>query len=92
MKHIQPSSFVKAPADPVYMVERDYGKDIGTEFMGYREHTRAKLVDLLAFEYRNAVKVLEIREDENSVSDITEEILREAEEMRADSSQFGVGA
>lgn len=76
---------------PLYLVERDFGK-LGLEAHAYREHTRAKIVDLLAFEYLNAVKVLEIREDEGSCSDITEEILAEAEQMRADSSQFGVGA
>lgn len=80
-----------ASPDPLYLVERDFGK-LGLEAHAYREHTRAKIVDLLAFEYLNAVKVLEIREDEHSVSDITEEILAEAEQMRTDSSQFGVGA
>ena len=77
--------------DALYIVERDFGL-IGTECMGYREYTRAKVVDLLAFEWTNAVKVLEIREDEHSCHDITEEILQEAADMRADSSQFGVGA
>lgn len=70
--------------DALYLIERDFGKPLGLEAMAYREHTRAKIVDLLAFEYRNAVKVLEIREDEHSVSDITEEIMREAEAMRAE--------
>ena len=77
--------------DALYLIERDFGK-LGLEAHAYREHTRSKVVDLLAFEYRNAVKVLEIREDEGSCEDITEEILAEAEQMRADSSQFGVGA
>jgi hypothetical protein len=69
--------------DALYLIERDFGK-LGLEGHAYREHTRAKIVDLLAFEYLNAVKILEIREDEHSVSDITEEIMREAELMRAD--------
>ncbi len=77
--------------DALYLIERDFGK-LGLEAHAYREHTREKIVDLLAFEYRNAVKVLEIREDECSVSDITDEILQEAEQMRADSSSFGVGS
>ena len=81
-----------APTDPIYMVERDFGPRLGTEFMGYREHTRAKIVDLLAFEYLNAVKILEIREDENRCEDITDDILTEAAQMRAENSQFGVGS
>jgi len=78
------------PSDPVFIVERDYGPKLGTELMGLREHTRSKVVDLLAFEYRNAVKVLEIREDEHSVSDVTEEILADAAKARA--AYLGVSA
>ncbi len=78
--------------DALYLIERYYGPKIGKEIIGYREHTRAKVIDLLAFEYTNTVKVLCIREDEHSVEDITDEILAEAEQMRADSSSLGVGS
>ncbi len=69
--------------DPLFLIERDFGI-LGLEAHAYREYTRAKIVDLCAFEYQRVVKVLEIREDEGSVSNITEDIMREAEAMRAD--------
>jgi hypothetical protein len=74
--------------DPLYLIELDYGK-LGLEAHAYRDHTRAKVVDLCAFEYRNVTRILEIRAgDWNSLSgkweDITEEIMREAELMRRD--------
>lgn len=78
--------------DVLYLIERDHG-NLGIEGMAYREWTRARVVDLCAFEFRqpglrrgetDVVRVLEIREDEHSVSDITEEIMREAEALRAE--------
>lgn len=69
------------PSDPLFMVERDFGK-IGTEIIGYREYSRSKIVDMLAFEWTNAIRVLELREDECRCEDITEEIFGEAELMR----------
>ncbi len=77
--------------DALYLIERDFGK-LGLEGSFYREWTRDKIIDLCAFEFRNVRKVFAIREDENSCEDITDEILQEAEQMRADSLQFGVGA
>ncbi len=69
--------------DPLFLIERDFGK-LGFEAHAYRENTRASVVDLLALEYRNVVRVLEIRADENRCEDITEEIMREAEALRAE--------
>ncbi len=77
--------------DPLFLIERFHGK-LGLEAHAYREHTRDKVVDLCAFEFRDVVKVLVIREDEGSCEDITDEILEEAEQMRADSSSLGVGS
>ncbi len=70
--------------DALYLIERDFGK-LGLEAHAYRERTRADVIGLCALEYFGTVKtVLEIREDEHSVSDITEEILAEAEQMRSE--------
>ncbi len=72
--------------DVLYLIERDFGK-FGIEFLGQREWTRSKVVDLCAFEYRNAIKIIEVREDDGTAQDITEEIMREADAMRADFHQ-----
>lgn len=73
------------PNEAIYIVKCDFGAKIGTEWLGYDENTRSKVVELCAFDYHpHVVKVLEIREDERSVSDVTEEIMREAELMRAE--------
>ncbi len=75
--------------DALYLIERDHGK-LGFEGMAYRGWIRADVVALCAFEYRekdgssDVARILEIRTDEHSVSEITEEIMREADAMRAD--------
>ncbi len=58
----------------IYLIERDFGK-IGTEIIGYREHTRAKIVDLVSHgEWPELVKVLEVNEAEGTARDVTEDI------------------
>ncbi len=77
--------------DPLFLIERDFGK-LGYEGSFYREWTRSKVIDLCAFLFRNkdgssdVVRILEIRMDAKP-EDITEEIMREAEAMRADCYQ-----
>ncbi len=71
--------------DPLYLIERDHGK-FGIEGMAYREWTRAKIIDLCAFEYRrenrsDVIRILEIHMDAKP-EDITEEIMREADLLR----------
>ncbi len=78
--------------DPLFLIERDLGT-FGIEGMAYREWTRSKVVELCALEYRegfedgrgesDVIRVLEIRMDAKP-EDITEEIMREAELMRAE--------
>ncbi len=74
--------------DALYLIERDHGK-LGYEGSFYREWTRSKVIDLCAFLFRNkdgssdVFRVLEVRMDAKP-EDITEEIMREAEAMRAD--------
>ncbi len=75
--------------DALYLIERDHGR-AGYEGSFYREWTRGNVVHLCAFEFRNengnsdVFRVYEAREDDGTFCNITEDILREAEAMRAD--------
>ncbi len=71
--------------DPLFLIERDFGI-FGIEGHAYREYTRAKVVHLCAVEFLDVVRILEIRMDAKP-EDITEDIMREAEAMRADCYQ-----
>lgn len=66
---------------PVYLVERDFGKN-GTEIIGYREHTRSKVVELYKHgEWDNVVRIIEINESEGTCRNVLEDIQREAGAM-----------
>ena len=63
--------------DPLYLIESDYGT-IGKECLGYRDHTRRNIVELIASgEWPDMVAVFEAREDERTFLNITEDIARE---------------
>ncbi len=71
--------------DALYLIERDHGK-LGIEGHAYREHTRSKVIELCAFDYRtrdrsDVIRVLEIHMDAKP-EDVTEEIMREADLLR----------
>ncbi len=77
--------------DALYLIERDFGK-FGIEGSAYREWTRAKIIDLCAFDYHkgslelgrgesDVIRILEIRMDARP-EDITDEIMREADLLR----------
>ena len=69
--------------DPIFAFELDYGKLLGREGSFDREHTRSKIIELCAFDYHEmVVKVLELRESEGTLSDITDDVLAEAELLR----------
>jgi hypothetical protein len=78
--------------DALYLIERDHGR-AGYEGSFYREWTRADVVGLCSLEFRNkdgssdVFRVYEAREDDGTFQNITEEIMREAEAMRADYHQ-----
>jgi hypothetical protein len=63
--------------DPVYFLECEHGK-FGRDFTGDREWTRRNVTDfVITGEKGKVVKVLEGREDEHRLTDITEDIARD---------------
>jgi hypothetical protein len=63
--------------DPIYFLECDHGK-AGRDFTGDREWTRRNVADfVVSSEKGKVVKVLEAREDEHRLTDITEDIARD---------------
>ncbi len=63
--------------DPLYFLECDHGK-FGRDFTGDREWTRRNVVDFVVTgEKGKVVKVLEGREEEQHLTDITEDIARD---------------
>ena len=66
--------------DALYLIELQFSPQVGRGFVCEREWTRQNVIDQVASgEWGRGVKVikvLEIREDENRVSDVTEEIAK----------------
>ncbi len=67
--------------DPLYLIEVE-----GGHIEGEREWTRSNVLGhILSAEFGKVKKVLEVREDENRVTDITEDCARElADQFYAD--------
>lgn len=72
MKHEPP------PIAPLYLVECDFGPH-GTEFVPCNRNTSSfsqVVSDIIAGQYEDVIKVLEVFEDEGTVRDITEDVAR----------------
>jgi hypothetical protein len=66
----------------LYLIETDHGK-LGTQITGYREDTKATVLETVADTSNKVVRVLEIIEDENSCRDVTEDFAREIRDQKA---------
>jgi hypothetical protein len=65
---------------PLYLIEASFGR-LGRAFIetDRDENSRQHVISLIATGEANPVKVLEVCEDEGWVRDVTDDILREAE-------------